>query len=219
MKKIIFCSILLLSMQAFANINCNQQYGGEYNCYNYETGQMQTIEINQYPINDVRPVQMPDLSSLPDPTPMMHMDSGQINDMFNPQPIAPMTIQPSPSANMALQNAQQQANAQIAELDRMQQQQLQALEQRRIEEQRAYEFNMQLAQQMRAQKAQQELASRQLSQDNVQNTGYGTTTTTSQNYPSNIDSDSNNSNIKNLIIGLLLLVVVVMLGLFFQRNG
>lgn len=84
MKKIIFCSILLLSMQAFANINCNQQYGGEYNCYNYETGQMQTIEINQYPINDVQPVQMPDLSSLPDPTPMMHMDSGQINDMFNP---------------------------------------------------------------------------------------------------------------------------------------
>lgn len=64
MKKIIFCSILLLSTQAFANINCNQQYGGEYNCYNYETGQMQTIEINQYPINDVQPVQMPDLSSL-----------------------------------------------------------------------------------------------------------------------------------------------------------
>lgn len=215
MKKIIFCSILLLSMQAFANINCNQQYGGEYNCYNYETGQMQTIEINQYPINDVQPVQMPDLSSLPDPTPMMHMDSGQINDMFNPQPIAPMTIQPSPSANMALQNAQQtqmQINAQAAQAQANLAYQEQVLAEQR---QRSYEETIRLVREDAKRRADIEAQARQQSaQLNTQNIN-----PVSQNQPSTQDRGSNNDHTKNFIIGLLLLVIVVMIGLFFQRNG
>lgn len=218
MKKIIFCSTLLLSTQAFANINCNQQYGGEYNCYNYETGQMQTIEINQYPINDVQPVQMPDLSGLPDPTPMMHMDSGQINDMFNVQPIAPMTIQPSPSANMALQNAQQaqmQINAQAAQsYAELERRQAELAQQQILQSQQRAQANYLQAQQL----AQQRLAQQQSAQLNTQNTAHNPNTA-SQNQLSNQDKSNNNDYTKNIIIGLLLLVVVIMLGLFFQKNG
>lgn len=218
MKKIVCYSILLFSTQAFANINCNQQYGGEYNCYNYETGQTQTIEINQYPINDVQPVQMPDLSSLPDPTDMMYMDNNQVNDMFNPQPISPMTIQPNPSANIALQNAQQaqmQINAQATQAQANLAYQEQALVK---QQQRSYEEAIKLVREDAKRRADIEVQARQQSsQLNTQNNGHSTYTT-SHNQSSTVESDSNASNIKNFIIGVLILVIVVMIGLFLQKK-
>lgn len=218
MKKIIFCSTLLLGTQAFANINCNQQYGGEYNCYNYETGQMQTIEINQYPTNDVQPVQMPDLSSLPDPTDMMYMDSDQVNDMFNPQPIAPMTIQPSSSANMALQNAQQtqmQINAQAAQAQANLAYQEQVLAEQR---KRSYEETIRLVREDAKRRADIEAQARQQSaQLNTQNNSHSNYAA-NHNQSSNMESDSNASNVKNFIIGILMLVIAVMIGVFLQKK-
>lgn len=214
MKKIIFCYLFLISTQTYANINCNEQYGGGgYHCYNFETGQTQTININSYPDNDIQPVQMPDLSGLPDPTPMMQMDSGQINEMFNPQPITPMTIQPSPSANMALQNAQQiqmQTNAQVAQAQANLAYQEQALAEQR---QRSYEEAIKLVREDAKRRADIEAQARQQSaQLNTQNANYHTNTT-NQNQPSNIE----NNNIK-YIIGILIFAIAGMLGIFWQKN-
>lgn len=126
-----------------------------------------------------------------------------------------MTIQPSPSANMALQNAQQtqmQINAQAAQAQANLAYQEQVLAEQR---QRSYEETIRLVREDAKRRADIEAQARQQSaQLNTQNIN-----PVSQNQPSTQDRGSNNDHTKNFIIGLLLLVIVVMIGLFFQRNG
>lgn len=207
MKKYIFCCVILFATQVHANINCNEQYNGGYNCYNMETGQTQTININQYPRDDIQPLPMPDISVLPDPTSMMQMDSGQANDLFNPQPIQPAYIEPSPHVVNVLQNAQQtqmQINAQTQNM---------YAEQAR--QQADFAHQQILASQQRIQANQQRLAELQAknAENKIQNSTYS--------YPENVEISSNNSSNQNYIIALLLILVVVLaglLGVFWQKN-
>lgn len=113
------------------------------------------------PINP-QPLQMPNLSQLPDPmkdlmggtgltnpTSMMTMNQQGINDLFAPKPIDGNFIKPSAEAAKALQTAQQQAQAQTDEVAKLQQQQLEIIEKQKREAERQAQENMKLAEQMR----------------------------------------------------------------------
>lgn len=113
------------------------------------------------PINP-QPLQMPNLSQLPDPmkdlmggtgltnpTSMMTMNQQGINDLFAPKPIDGNFIKPSAEAAKALQTAQQQAQAQTDEVAKLQQQQLEIIEKQKREAERQAKENMKLAEQMR----------------------------------------------------------------------
>ena len=113
------------------------------------------------PINP-QPLQMPNLSQLPDPmkdlmggtgltnpTSMMTMNQQGINDLFAPKPIDGNFIKPSAEAAKALQTAGQQVQAQTDEVATLQQQQLEIIEKQKREAERQAQENMKLAEQMR----------------------------------------------------------------------
>lgn len=113
------------------------------------------------PINP-QPLQMPNLSQLPDPmkdlmggigltnpVSMMTMNQQGIDDLFAPKPIDGNFIKPSAEAAKALQTAQQQAQAQTDEVAKLQQQQLEIIEKQKREAERQARENMKLAERMR----------------------------------------------------------------------
>ena len=113
------------------------------------------------PINP-QPLQMPNLSQLPDPmkdlmggtgltnpTSLMTMNQQGINDLFAPKPIDGNFIKPSAEAAKALQTAEQQAQTQTDEVAKLQQQQLEIIEKQKREAERQAQENMKLAEQMR----------------------------------------------------------------------
>ena len=111
----------------------------------------------------IKPLQMPDLSQLPDPnkdlfggmgmtnpTSLMTMSNTQVNDLLNPKAQQDALIKPSAEAAKILQQTQAEQQAQVSELDKLQQQQLRMAEEKRKQEQAEYEVNIKHAARLRA---------------------------------------------------------------------
>ena len=111
----------------------------------------------------IKPLQMPDLSQLPDPnkdlfggmgmtnpTSLMTMSNTQVNDLLNPKAQQDALIKPSAEAAKILQQTQAEQQAQVSELDKLQQQQLRMAEEKRKQEQAEYEANIKQAARLRA---------------------------------------------------------------------
>ena len=111
----------------------------------------------------IKPLQMPDLSQLPDPnkdlfggmgmtnpTSLMTMSNTQVNDLLNPKAQQDALIKPSAEAAKILQQTQAEQQAQVSELDKLRQQQLRMAEEKRKQEQAEYEANIKHAARLRA---------------------------------------------------------------------
>ena len=111
----------------------------------------------------IKPLQMPDLSQLPDPnkdlfggmgmtnpTSLMTMSNTQVNDLLNPKAQQDALIKPSAEAAKILQQTQAEQQAQVSELDKLRQQQLRMAEEKRKQEQAEYEVNIKHAARLRA---------------------------------------------------------------------
>lgn len=99
----------------------------------------------------IKPLQMPNLSALPDPTrdmfggmtdptALMRMDDKQVNDLLNPKPLFEQNVKLSSQAQQTLNNIAQQQQALATETDRM-------AEQVRRQQQEAYEAQLKASQQ------------------------------------------------------------------------
>lgn len=200
MKKMVLWVFVLTFAQALAQTNCMEQYSGSYHCFNNETGQTTNIHITPYPETAIQPLEMPDLSVLPDPTSMMYMDHNQANDLLNPRLAFNPNVGVSPLTQQTLNNIAQQRQQLIAETNRMAEQvhrqQMELMQQQNLASQQRIQANQQRLAQLEAQKR---------TNQTVINDDNNRQNSTTQNY---------------IIVGLvaLILILAFALGVVWQKN-